>query len=159
MVVPVAASRSTRSTVLPLQATCTPSTSPYVVVKPGVPSTTIVAPPETRSPDARLAQPQAVGDVVTLRVPLVLVAAGEVEHLDEVVGHREHDLEALEVVVVATGVGQACRTRSAPPVSDSTSVTRASPAVLSSSSRRSTPSTSSRELQSKRVDQSRPPAR
>ena len=44
--------------------------------------------PEPGPPLARLAQPQPVGERVPLRVALVLVAAGEVEHLDEVVRRR-----------------------------------------------------------------------
>ena len=59
MVVPVAGSRSMRSTELPLQATWTPSTSPYVVEKPGVPSTAIVAEPSPGRPvrDSRSQRP------------------------------------------------------------------------------------------------------
>jgi hypothetical protein len=53
-----------------------------------------------------LAQPEAVGDLVPLRGALALVPAGEVERLRQVVGHRQHHLEALEVVGVRAGVGQ-----------------------------------------------------
>ena len=41
-----------------------------------------------------------------LRVAFALVAAGEVEHLDEVVRSGQHHLEALERVAVRTLVGQ-----------------------------------------------------
>ena len=43
MVAPCAAVRSTRSTELPLQPTCTPTTLPRVVENPAVPATTMVA--------------------------------------------------------------------------------------------------------------------
>ena len=61
---------------------------------------------EAGSPGAGLAQPEAVGDLAPLRVALALMAAGEVEHLDEVVRRGQHHLEGRERVAVLALVGQ-----------------------------------------------------
>ncbi len=53
-----------------------------------------------------LAQPEPVGHHVSLRRPLTLVPAGEVEHLGEVVARGQHHLEPLEEVVPGSGVGE-----------------------------------------------------
>ena len=75
-------------------ATWTPSTSPLVVEKPGVPSTTMVAASSPGRPPRPSRSHSPSVTVVALRGALALVAAGEVEHLDEVVGDGQHDLEA-----------------------------------------------------------------
>ena len=86
---------------------------------------------ETGAAGAALAQPQPVGDRVPLRGALALVAPGEVEQLDEVVGDGQHHLEALERVAVRRPCWSACAAaRSAPPGSASTSVPSAEPGRL-----------------------------
>ncbi len=62
--------------------------------------------PQARPSGAGLPEPETVGDRVPLGGSLVLVATGEVEHLDEVVRGGYDDLETLEQVVVGTVVGQ-----------------------------------------------------
>ena len=68
---------------------------------------------------AALAQPEPVGDQVPLGGALALVAAGEVQHLGEVVGHGQHDLERRRR---RSGPGPVLvsvqRPRSAPPGDD-----------------------------------------
>ncbi len=67
---------------------------------------------------ATLAHPEAVGDDVSLRGALALVPAGEVQHLDQVVGRREDDVERGQVVAARSrardrvpGAQQAARER------------------------------------------------
>ena len=106
IVVPVAASRSTRSTELPLHATCTPSTSPYVVEKPGVPSTAIVAPPRPGRPnrDSRSQRPSVTWWRCGLRSRSWRPVKSSTSTRWSSAGH--HHLEPVEVVGVAAGVGQ-----------------------------------------------------
>ncbi len=61
-----------------------------------------------------LAHPQAVGDGVSLRGALTLVPPGEVEHLDQVVGGREHDVQGNQVVGAGTRAVQGVATPQQP---------------------------------------------
>ena len=56
---------------------------------------------------AVLAGPPSVAELMALRGALRLLATREVEHLGEVVGHREHDLQSLQQVRVRSGVREA----------------------------------------------------
>ena len=60
---------------------------------------------ETGAAAQTLTQPEPVVDGVPLGAALALVAAGEVEQLDVVVGQRQHDLQAFDDVLALGGVG------------------------------------------------------
>ena len=68
---------------------------------------------EPGSAAARLAEPQPVGEVVTLGCALSLVPTGEVEDLGEVVRQWQYDLEPVEGVRTRTGVGELVATSQA----------------------------------------------
>ena len=92
---------------------------------------------ETGPPGAGLAQPQAVGDLVPLRVALALVASGEVEHLDEVVRRPAAPPRGRRASSRPRPGWSGCAAGAARhPAPASTSVSRPSPAASSTSSMR-----------------------
>jgi hypothetical protein len=60
---------------------------------------------QARPATARLTQPEAVGEGVSLGRPLALVTTGEVEHLEVVVGQRQHHFQPVDDVLVRRRVG------------------------------------------------------